>query len=136
MSIKMRSGWRSRASRTPSSPVSASARRYPLNCKTSRMSFRFLSLSSTTRISSFAMARRQRERERRALPHLALYPDPPAVQLDELASFVITPPLHRHELMVGTLGDVVPRPDERLEFRVGSVHLSRQGGLLGFLPDA
>src|SRR5262245_11837946 len=84
MSIKMRSGWRSRASRTPSSPVSASATRYPLTCSTSRTSFRFLSLSSTIRISSFAMTRRQRKRERRALTHLALHPDPAAVQLDEL----------------------------------------------------
>src|SRR5262245_33926612 len=85
MSIRMRSGRSSRARRTPSSPVSASARRYPLTCKTSRMSLRFLSLSSTIRISSFATGHRQREGERRAFAHLALHPDPPVVQLDELA---------------------------------------------------
>src|SRR5215475_9586644 len=85
MSIRMRSGWSSCASRTPSSPVSASARRYPLNCRTSRTSLRFFSLSSTIRISSFAMTHREGERECRALAHLALHPDPPAVQFDELA---------------------------------------------------
>src|SRR5215471_8353783 len=135
MSIKMRSGWRSRASRTPSSPVSASATRYPLTCSTSRTSFRFLSLSSTMRISSFAMAHRQRERERRSCPDLALYPDPPVVQLDELPSFIITPPLHRHELMVGTLRDVIPGTHQRLELREGRVHLPRHGRLLGFFSD-
>src|SRR5262245_54235135 len=35
--------------------------------------------------SLLATAHRQRERERRALAHLTLHPDPPAVQLNELA---------------------------------------------------
>src|SRR5947207_2818612 len=47
------------------------------------MSFRFFSLSSTMRISSFAMAHRQRERERRPGPDLTLHPDPAAMQLDK-----------------------------------------------------
>src|SRR2546430_4464712 len=34
--------------------------------------------------SSFAMAHRQRERERRACADLALHPDPSAVEFDEL----------------------------------------------------
>src|SRR5215468_7971299 len=80
-------------------------------------------------------SQRQRERERRALAHLTLYPDPPPVQLDELASFVITPPLHRHELMVGTLGDVVPRPHQRLELREGRVHLPGHERFLRLLAD-
>src|SRR5262245_65496352 len=33
---------------------------------------------------AFTMTRRDRERERRALPDVALDPDPPPVQLDEL----------------------------------------------------
>src|SRR5689334_6029789 len=53
--------------------------------RTSRTSLRFLSLSSTTRISSSGMLHRERECERRALTGLALDPDTPAVQLDELA---------------------------------------------------
>src|SRR5205807_3598643 len=84
MSIRIRLGCRSWARRTPSSPVSASMISYPLNVNTSRTSLRFLSLSSTTRISSFATAHRDRERERRTHAHLTLDPDPPAVELDEL----------------------------------------------------
>src|SRR5262249_48899352 len=41
-------------------------------------------LSSTMRISSFAMTHRKRERERRAHTLLALHPDPTPVELDEL----------------------------------------------------
>lgn len=40
------------------------------------------SLVSRQRLLS--LAQRQRERERRPLPNLALHPDPPAVELDEL----------------------------------------------------
>src|SRR5437016_13782275 len=83
-SIGIRLGCRSWARRTPSSPVSASMISYPLNVNTSRTSLRFLSLSSTTRISSFATAHRDRERERRTHAHLTLDPDPPAVEFDEL----------------------------------------------------
>src|SRR5262245_37963613 len=50
----------------------------------SRTSFRLWGLSSTIRISSFATAHRQRERERRTGAQLALHPDPPPVQLDKL----------------------------------------------------
>src|SRR5215510_1555613 len=50
----------------------------------SRTSFKLWGLSSTMRISSFAMSHRDREREGRALPQLALDPDLAAVQLDEL----------------------------------------------------
>src|SRR5215813_3907941 len=52
---------------------------------TSRTSFRFLGLSSTIKISSFATAHRHRERERRTLPDLALDPDLAAVKFDEFA---------------------------------------------------
>src|SRR6266705_2243878 len=86
MSIRTRLGCRSWARRTPSSPVSASMISYPLNVNTSRTSLRFLSLSSTTRISSFATAHRDREREGRPAGHFTLYPDLAPVQLDELAA--------------------------------------------------
>src|SRR5262249_55683474 len=56
----------------------------PLTWSVSRTSFKFLGLSSTMRISSFAMAHRNRERERRAHALLALHPDPPAVEFHEL----------------------------------------------------
>src|SRR5215471_18588384 len=85
MSMRIRAGRRSWANCTPSSPVSASIVWYPLTWRVSRTSLRFLGLSSTIRISSFAMADRQGERERRPLPGLALHPDPPAMQLDELS---------------------------------------------------
>src|SRR5215468_9872502 len=84
MSIRTSAGCRSCARRTPSSPVSASMVWYPLTCSVSRTSFKFLGLSSTIRISSFAMAHRNREREGRASSDLALHPDPSTVQLDEL----------------------------------------------------
>src|SRR5438132_3060255 len=86
MSIRIRLGCRSWARRTPSSPVSASMISYPLNVNTSRTSLRFLSWSSTTRISSFATAHRDRERERRAHAHLALDMNPAAVEFDELSA--------------------------------------------------
>src|SRR5215472_16474933 len=47
------------------SSLSASIVWYPWTWRVSRTSFRFLGLSSTIRISSFAMADRQGERERR-----------------------------------------------------------------------
>src|SRR5262245_3236736 len=50
----------------------------------SRTSCKLWGLSSTIRISSFAMTHRDREREGRALPQLALDPDLAAVQLHEL----------------------------------------------------
>src|SRR5215510_10287304 len=84
MSIKTSAGCCSRAIRTPSSPVPASIVWYLFTCRVSRTSFRFLGLSSTIRISSFATAHRDRERERRALPHLTLDQDPSAMKFDEL----------------------------------------------------
>src|SRR2546427_1258887 len=86
MSIRIRLGCRSWARRTPSSPVSASMISYPLNVNTSRTSLRFLSLSSTTRISSFATAYRDREREGRPAAHFTLHPNSAPVQLDEPAA--------------------------------------------------
>src|SRR5262252_7762756 len=41
----------------------------------------------------------------------------------------------RHELVIGALGHVVPGADQRLEFRVGGVHLPGHGRLLRFLLD-
>src|SRR5262244_3601499 len=57
---------------------------YPLTCSVSRTSFKFLGLSSTIRTSSFAMARRNCERKRRAHTLLALHPDSPTVKFHEL----------------------------------------------------
>src|SRR5262245_4260186 len=37
--------------------------------------------------------------------------------------------------MVGTLGDVVPRCDQRLELRERGMHLPGHRALLGFLPE-
>jgi hypothetical protein len=49
------------------------------------LELRFFSLSSAIpRIGSLAAAHRDRKRERRAHVHLALNPDSPAVELDEL----------------------------------------------------
>src|SRR5262245_16659296 len=84
MSIRISAGRRSCARRTPSSPVSASMVWYPFTWSVSRTSFKFLGLSSTMRISSFAMTHRNRERERRAHTLLALHPDPPAMKLHKL----------------------------------------------------
>src|SRR5207249_2398067 len=58
----------------------------PVTCSVSRTSLKFLGLSSTMRMSSFAMTHRNCERERRALPHLTLHPDPSAMEFDELAA--------------------------------------------------
>src|SRR5262245_50834158 len=81
MSIRIRAGWRSWARRTPSSPVSASMVWYPLTCNVSRTNFKLLGLSSTMRMSSFAMTHRDRDLRQAllqivaprvlALPHLA-----------------------------------------------------------------
>ena len=57
MSMSTRSGACSAASSTACSPVVASSVRYPVACRTSRNSFMFISLSSTTRTRSPAMAR-------------------------------------------------------------------------------
>ena len=75
------------ASRTPSSPVSASSVAWPLCCRMSRTSFMFFSLSSTIRIvlmtSPPARCCGKREREGRALAGLAVDAHRAAVQLDE-----------------------------------------------------
>src|SRR5215831_2633482 len=57
---------------------------YPLTWSVSRISFRFLGLSSTTRMGSFAMTHPDREREGRTRSHLTLDPDPPPMELDKL----------------------------------------------------
>src|SRR5262245_10751596 len=59
----------------------------------------------------------------------------PAALVMNLRRAVITAPLHGHELMVGALGDVVPGADQRLELRVGGVHLPGHGALLRFFLD-
>ena len=64
-SIRMSAGCRSCAKRKPSSPSG------------SPTSFKFLGLSSTIRISSFAMTHRNSERERRAHSEPARHPDLP-----------------------------------------------------------
>src|SRR5262245_27819328 len=43
--------------------------------------------------------------------------------------------LPRHELMVGAFGDAIPRTYERLELRVGRVHLSGHRGSLRLFSD-
>src|SRR5262249_2916526 len=53
-------------------------------CQQLSASFKLFGLSSTIRISSFAMAHRNRERKRRAHPFLAFDPDPPPVQFHKL----------------------------------------------------
>src|SRR5512138_2258146 len=50
-------------------------------------------------------------------------------------SVVIVPSSPRHELMVGAFSHVVPRTDQGLEFRVGSVHLAGHRRLLRFFLD-
>ena len=56
MSISTRSGVCSDAMSTASPPVVASSVRYPVATRTSRNSFMFFSLSSTTRICSPVMS--------------------------------------------------------------------------------
>src|SRR5712692_7637827 len=86
MSMRIRAGCCSAATRRPSSAFSASTTRYPVAWSTSRTSIRLLSLSSTRRISSPGMgARGNRERERGSATHFALHPQPAAVELDELS---------------------------------------------------
>src|SRR4029450_3150673 len=86
MSMRMSAGRCSAAMRRPSSAFSASTTREPVAPRTSRMSTRLLSLSSTTRISSPGMGpRREAERERRSVTDLALHPQAAAVELDKLA---------------------------------------------------
>src|SRR5262245_22804481 len=86
-SIKTSAGSSVRASSTASSPVAASSVLYPLACSTSRKSFMLVSLSSTTRMRSPAIAAclldRKREAEPAAAPSLAFDPDAPSVQFDE-----------------------------------------------------
>src|SRR5215472_6644021 len=61
---------------------------------------------------------------------------PPAVRRNR-RRFVVTPlsSSRRHELVVGALGDVIPRAHQRLELRERRVHLPGHRGLLGFVPD-
>src|SRR5215470_914364 len=59
---------------------------------------------------------------------------PPAVEMNLRRSVITLSSSPRHELVVGTLGHVVPRPDERLELGERGVHLPGHRRLLGFLP--
>src|SRR6185436_20811824 len=86
MSMRTRLGACTPASSIACAPVVASSVRKPAAVSTSRTSFMFLALSSTTRTSSPDMggvARCQREHEPAPRPGLALDPDPAAVELDE-----------------------------------------------------
>src|SRR5262245_33470018 len=65
---------------------------YPLTCSESRTSFKFLGLSSTMRISSFAMTHWNRERKRRAGSFLALVPNPPTMEFHKLPAQSQTQP--------------------------------------------
>src|SRR5262252_7542083 len=60
---------------------------------------------------------------------------PLAVARNRRRSVVIVPSSTRHELVVGTLGDPIPRAHQRLEPRVGRVDFAGHGGLLRFLLD-
>src|SRR5262245_66428090 len=86
-SISTSAGSSVRASSTASSPVVASSVLYPLACSTSRTSFMFVSLSSTTRMRSPAIAAclldRQREDDPAAVSGPAFDPDAASVQFDE-----------------------------------------------------
>src|SRR5262245_5529524 len=86
-SISTSAGSRVRARSIAASPVVASRVLYPFACSTSRRSFMFVSLSSTTRMRSPAIAAclvdRKREDEPAAVSGPALDPDAPSVQLDE-----------------------------------------------------
>src|SRR5215813_7488174 len=134
----MRAGCCSRASCTPSSPVPASIVRYPLTCSVSRTSFRFLGLSSTIRISSFATAHRDRKREPRSLTDMTLDPDLAAMKLDELPRQCETEPR--------ALDFLVGRPDlpKLLEHRLlilrrdadsGVAYRDLNGPVHRFRPD-
>src|SRR5215467_1880303 len=59
---------------------------------------------------------------------------PPAVAMNLRRSVITLSSSPRHELVVGTFGDVVPRPHQRLELGERGVHLPGHRRLLGFLP--
>jgi len=56
---------------------------------------------------------------------------PLAFAMNLRRSLFTLPSSHRHELMVGAFGDVVPRAHQRLKLREGRVHLPGHGGLGG-----
>src|SRR5215813_10085534 len=60
---------------------------------------------------------------------------PPAATMNLRRALVTLLSSSGHELMVGAFGHVVPRANQRLEFRERRVHLPRHLALLGFLPD-
>src|SRR5262249_1932633 len=60
---------------------------------------------------------------------------PPAFAMNLRRSVITLPPSHRHELMVGALGHVVPRTHQRLELPEGGVHLAGHGTLLRLLLE-
>src|SRR5215475_16212118 len=59
---------------------------------------------------------------------------PPAVAMNLRRSVITLSSSPCHELVVGTLGHVIPRPDERLVLGERGVYLPRHRRLLGFLP--
>src|SRR5215831_10742056 len=59
---------------------------------------------------------------------------PPAFARNLRRPVVTLSPSSRHQLMVGALGNVVPRPHERLELREGGVHLPGHGSFLRLFP--
>src|SRR5215470_13555037 len=58
---------------------------------------------------------------------------PPAVTINRRRSIVTLPSSSRDELLVGPLGDVIPRADQRLELREGRMDFPGHGRLLRFL---
>src|SRR5262245_48891469 len=56
---------------------------------------------------------------------------PLAVTMNLRRSVVIAPSSPRHELVIGTLGHVVPRANERPELHERRMDFSRHGGFLG-----
>src|ERR1700741_668982 len=115
MSISTRSGILSRASLTPSSPLTASMVWYPFACSTSRASFMFFSWSSmisTVLTGVSSLTYRQRDGESGPLARRALKADGAAVQLDEALGERQAEPR-----ALGLLGVVAPDLLELLEHR-------------------
>src|SRR5215831_10086563 len=76
-------------------------------------------------VVTWASSLRRRERRRSALRRLP----PPTHGCDEPTAFSHAVSSPRHELVIGALGHVVPGADQRLELRVGGVHLPGHGRL-------
>src|SRR5262245_58158799 len=59
---------------------------------------------------------------------------PPAFTMKRRRPIIGSDPSPRHEIVVGALGDVVPRTDQRLELRERRLDLAGHRRSLGFLP--